>query len=162
MGVLKLKGSFYALMGLAILIFTASAPPYTSVAEAKTRSKVKVAQLSERACSALSAQTKRTLTQATRQPTLPPFLLPEHKELLRSATLTLGPTWHATSMRERDFSVYIHASAQAINLPEVKRPPVRVPSLSVPRIRRRERAKLQSCNSEPICHSKILKLKNPK
>ncbi|MGB0591988.1 MAG: hypothetical protein ACPGU1_20090 [Myxococcota bacterium] len=84
----------------------------------------------------LPIDVQQTLHRAAATPTLPPVLLPARAGLLRSAQLIVGPSWHALSMRESDYSVYIHASARAIALPGVKRPPVRVPSLNVPRISR--------------------------
>ena len=85
---------------------------------------------------ALSEDTRRRLRAGMARPGMPPVLLPADAPLLRSAQAVVGPHWHAVSMQASDYSVYVHASAAPIAVPGIRRPPVRLPSLAVPRISR--------------------------
>ena len=92
--------------------------------------------LSREAMKALPAPALSRLLEIAASPLQPPILLPERPELLREAQVTSGPSWHGVAMRGIDYSVYVHASAVPIDVPGVKRPPVRIPSIAVPRISR--------------------------
>ena len=93
-------------------------------------------RLPQATASALPLDAMRALREVARSTTQAPVLLPDRSALLRSAQVTFGPSWHGVSMQTLDYSVYVHASARAIAVPGIRRPPVRVPSLKVPRISR--------------------------
>ena len=116
-----------------------SAPP--TAADSPTHSQQRVGYvnhpgLSRDAAAVLPADAVRAFKEIARSPTQAPILLPERSALLRSAQVTFGPSWHGVSMQTLDYSVYVHASARAISVPGIRRPPVRIPSLKVPRISR--------------------------
>jgi hypothetical protein len=113
-----------------------SAEPSSVSGSAEVQKGLAHPALDDAAEASLPEDVRRALKRAARTPTLPPVLLPERAGLLRSAEAIIGPSWHAVSMRSSDYSVYVHASARAIDLPGVRRPPVRIPSLNVPRISR--------------------------
>ncbi len=112
------------------------APGVTMPSLAQRASSARHPALSSQARAALPTATRTALIRAAVQPTLPPVLLVDDVGLLRTAETVVGPTWHAVSMTGPDYSVYIHASAAALHVPGVRRPPVRTPSLAVPRVSR--------------------------
>jgi hypothetical protein len=92
--------------------------------------------LAPAARAALPEVTRRRLEATVGAPGMPPVLLPSRVALLETAEAVVGSGWHAVSMHDSDYSVYVHASAAAIEVPGIRRPPVRPPSLAVPRISR--------------------------